>query len=218
MRKLVWTGVLAIAAVAFGGGVVLSQDKDAHKGAEKGGEKGGPDDAMMAEWMKLGQPGPHHKHLEAMVGDWEVAGKFWEDPTKPPSDIKGTATYKAILGGRYIVEDFASEMMGQPFQGHGIYGYDNMSKKHTAVWMDTMSTNMMFTQGACDKDCKTITLEGFFPDPQGNLWGWRSVSTDEGKDKHTMVAYNTLPAEMKLPEGVTEREHKAMELHYTRKK
>ena len=55
-----------------------------------------------------------------------------------------------ILGDRVMVEEVKSQMMGQPFTGHGMSGYDNVSDKYWATWIDSMSTGVMTSEGTCD--------------------------------------------------------------------
>jgi hypothetical protein len=47
-------------------------------------------DAMMAEMMKAGAPGPAHQKLQAMEGRWKAAGKSWLGPGEPTLS-EGTA-------------------------------------------------------------------------------------------------------------------------------
>ncbi|MGH8590598.1 MAG: DUF1579 family protein, partial [Gammaproteobacteria bacterium] len=44
----------------------------------------------MEAWEKAAQPGPQHQWLARKAGRWEFAGKFWMDPTKPPTESVGT--------------------------------------------------------------------------------------------------------------------------------
>ena len=44
---------------------------------------------------------------------------------------------KMILDGRFLHQEFNGEMMGSPFIGIGITGYDNGSKQYVSNWMDS---------------------------------------------------------------------------------
>ena len=81
-----------------------------------------------------------------------------------------------ILGGRYLQEEFTGEMMGSPFTGIGITGYDNLGKKYVMAWMDSMSTGIYFMEGTADADGRTITLNGRFDDPVKGPMKWRGVT------------------------------------------
>src|SRR5205085_313399 len=71
-QSIIVAGALVI-ALGLGAGHVLSQEGGKHgeKPGEKQGEKPAGGEADMQAMMKLHEPGPHHKRLQALVGDWE---------------------------------------------------------------------------------------------------------------------------------------------------
>src|SRR5437868_4593615 len=92
-------------------------------------KKGDPFEAM----RKAAAPGPFHKKLDPLAGSWTWTSKFYG--TTPPQEGSGTAERKWIMDGRFLQEDvFSKELLGQPFKGFGLTGYDNMQKKYVAVW------------------------------------------------------------------------------------
>ena len=54
------------------------------------------------------------------------------------------------LDGRVLIEEVTSSMMGMPFTGHGMTGYDNVTGKYWSTWTDSMSTGLMVSEGTCD--------------------------------------------------------------------
>ena len=68
------------------------------------------------------------------------------------------------LDGRVMVEDMQSQMHGQPFTGHGMSGYDNVTGKYWSTWNDSMSTGLMVSEGTCD-DQGACTFNGSWNDP-----------------------------------------------------
>lgn len=129
------------------------------------------------------KPGPEHEVLKQDVGTWDATVEMFE-PGKPPAVSKGVET-SALLGGLWLVSDFKSEMMGQPFQGRGTVGYDTSKKKYVNSWIDSMSTGFMLGEAAYDAKTKTMTgwMEG--PDPSGKTEKMRQ--TTEWKDAGTKV-------------------------------
>ncbi len=105
--------------------------------------------AEMEAWQKAGTPGATHEALAKMAGSYDVVVKSWHAPGEPNVE-KGTAIRTMALGGRVLVEDFNSTMMGQPFTGHGMHGYDNVTGKYWSTWNDSMSTGLMVSEGSCD--------------------------------------------------------------------
>src|SRR4051812_6551685 len=58
-------------------------DKPAQAGKKEGGGMGAADDKMREMMEKMAaqmQPGPEHKILDALLGDWEGTVKFWMEP------------------------------------------------------------------------------------------------------------------------------------------
>ncbi len=69
-----------------------------------------------------------------------------------------------MLDGRVMSEDFKGSMMGMPFTGHGMHGYDNVTGKHWSTWNDSMSTGLMVSEGTCDAK-GACTFTGSWNDP-----------------------------------------------------
>ena len=112
--------------------------------------------AEMEAYKKAGTPGAAHAALASQAGDYDVKMKSWHEAGAPPMEESGTATRKIALDGRVLIEDFKSTMMGQPFVGQGMTGYDNVTGKYWSTWNDSMSTGVMMSEGTCDanKSCK----------------------------------------------------------------
>ena len=112
--------------------------------------------AEMDAYTKAGTPGEAHKALAATAGTYDLKMKSWSAPGAPPTEQTGTATRTMILDGRVLAEQVESSMMGQPFTGHGMTGYDNVSGKYGSTWNDSMSTGLMVSEGTCDakRNCK----------------------------------------------------------------
>lgn len=166
--------------------------------------------AMMAAMEKFGTPGPEHQILLDGVGTWSVDSKMWMDPAAPPMVSKGKSVQRAILGGRYVQYDYEGDAAGMPFTGYGLSGYDRYNKKYVSLWIDTMSTGFMLTEGTCDAEGKVCTETGEYDDYlTGQKMKIKNVYTHYGKDKFTMEMF------MVQPDG---KEMKSMELTYTRVK
>lgn len=123
---------------------LLAQD------ASKGPEMTPEQKAEMEVYMKAGAPGPEHKRLASTAGTYDVKMKNWHEPGGPATEETGTATRTMALDGRVLVEQFQGKMMGSPFTGHGMTGYDNVTGKYWSTWNDSMSTGLMVSEGTCD--------------------------------------------------------------------
>ena len=165
-------------------------------------------EAMMEVWKKLGTPGEPHKLFGTLAGSWTTTTKEWMEPGKPPTESTGTADMKMLLDGRFLYQEYNSQMMGQPFSGVGIDGYDNMTKKYVTAWIDTMGTGIFFMDGTASADGKTITLKGQHPVPGGGQMKHRAIWKIVDNNSQTFEMYGTHPGQ---------KEMKFLEIVYTRK-
>jgi hypothetical protein len=165
--------------------------------------------AMMEVYTKLATPGAPHKVLGGMEGSWNATTKFWMEPNKPPTESTGACEQKMILGGRFLQQEFTGDMMGNPFTGIGVTGYDNHTKKYMSTWMDSMGTAILVFEGTASADGKTITQESRYDDPIKGPLKWRSVTRIVDENTHVFEMYET---------GKRGKEEKMMEITYTRKR
>ena len=161
-------------------------------------------------WMEAATPGAAHKVLETYVGTWEVHSKMWMQPGAPPMESDGTAVSKWILGNRYVEMTVESTMMGMPFEGRAITGYDNVKKTYQSVWMDNMGTSITLSSGAASDDGKTLTMKAKMDD----------VMTGE-KDKEfkfvdRFISKDEMTSE--VHDVAKGKDSKMMEMTYKRKK
>ena len=148
-----------VVATAFITTQVVSQDKG----------QGQPSDAekqkMMEEFAKFAEPGPQHKQLASMAGRWKATSRFQMDPSQKADEGTGSAHMKTILGGRWILNEYEGSSSMGPFSGLGLTGYDIQKKKYVSIWMDTMCTGAMISEGTADSTGKIITYTGKYDDP-----------------------------------------------------
>jgi hypothetical protein len=168
------------------------------------------DPAMMAAMQAAGTPGDAHKKLDGMVGTWDAKVKMWMIPGEDPITSSGTSENKWIMGGRYVEERFAGNFAGQPFEGVGYTGYDNVKKQYWGTWVDSMSTGMMSSTGSMAADGKSWNFTATMADP---MTGKDSTSDEKitiiDADHHTMEMWSPGPDGTK---------YKMMEIAYSRKK
>lgn len=120
--------------------------------------------AEMEAYQQAGSPGAPHQALAATAGNYTLKIKSWHEPGGPTMEDTGTAKRFMTLDGRVLVEEVSSSMMGMPFTGHGMSGFDNVSGKHWSTWTDSMSTGIMLSEGRCDAQ-NSCTYTGSWNDP-----------------------------------------------------
>lgn len=109
------------------------------------------------------QPGPEHEILKKDVGVWDATLEM-NAPGMGPMTMQGVET-NTLMGGLWLVSKYESDMMGQPFEGRGITGWDPEKKAYVGVWADTMSTEMTHAEATYDAETKTMTGWVEMPDP-----------------------------------------------------
>ncbi len=149
-RALSWGAFVCVVVLA---GLAVAQEQKQPSAEEAA--------AMMAAMM----PGAHHEALMKNAGNWETKTKMWMQPGAPPTESTGTATLESVMGGRFLLEVSQTNMMGMPWEGRGVFGYDNVTKKHLATWYDSFGTTIMSFEGDCEKSCGVVTMQGQYMDP-----------------------------------------------------
>jgi hypothetical protein len=149
---------------------VSAQTKETPKAGDKKMPPQEDMQKMMADYAKFMNPGKGHEILAKMAGDWTVTGKMWMDPKGAPMDMKpGTEHCELILGGRFLQSSQKGEMMGMPYEGQGLMGYDNYRQQYQMTWVDNMGTVVSTAAGTMDSTTKTLTLMGKMDEPTMNM-------------------------------------------------
>jgi hypothetical protein len=125
------------------------------------------------------KPGPEHMKFKEAVGVWDATIKAKE------GDSKGVLDCQIDLNGLWLREHFKAEFAGKKFEGRGATSYDPASKKYVNVWIDTMSTRPMVTEGTYDASTKTMKMVGDMPMPDGK--SVKVTLTTVAKDADTKV-------------------------------
>ena len=120
--------------------------------------------------------------------------------------FEGKAVFGALLGGRYVRQEYDSPMGGMPFEGIGYTGFNKATGKFEAVWMDNTGTGIMFLAGEESEPGKVWCYAGRFCGPGGQAVRCREEMTSTNADEMRMVMY--------LDYG--QGESKCMEQVYTR--
>ena len=173
------------------------------------------------QWMQLTQPSAEHQQLAKLAGRYDVQSRNWmpsdmSEQGQPqgqrqqqPMESTAQATFTPIFDGRFVREDYTGQMMGQPFTGMGIEGFDRIRQQWTIDWFDSMSTGTLHAKGTSTDDGKTVTFLGEFSCPMtGAVVPTRIIRTIGDDGRISLEMYATRNG----------KEDKTMELHYTRAK
>lgn len=158
-------------------------------------------------WQAYMTPGENHAILARDAGTWKTEMTTYMEPNSPPIKSVGTAEITMILGGRYQHSVYKGDMMGMPFEGISVVGYDNTKKIFATSWIDNAGTGLMIMEGKWDTPGKVITYIGTTVDPvSGKDMKVRQVLHLESEKSQYMEMYMTENG----------KERKSMELRMTK--
>ena len=205
MNSSIRRGALVLAAAALLAATCALAAEPAKRAAKPAAKPDPAQDAVMAEMMKLGAPGAAHEKLKGMEGKWKAVQKSWYAPGEPTVS-EGVAENRLILGGRFLEQHYQGTAMGQPFEGHGLTGYDNKKGEYTVFWVDNTSTSMMTGTGSMDAAGTDLTTKAMGIGPDGKPTELKMVTHVVDASRHVFSMYTTVDGKEQL----------IMEITYTR--
>jgi Protein of unknown function (DUF1579) len=164
--------------------------------------------AQQQAWLEYMTPSAGHNVLADHAGEWKTITTFWMDPAAPPQKYEGSARNEMIMGGRYLKSYYTGNMMGMPFEGMSLEGYDNAKKEYTSIWVDNFGTGTSISTGKYDEKIKSIIYKGTVYDPMaGKDTPIKEIIKTIDKDHHVMEMYSIIDG----------KEIKTMEVSFERK-
>lgn len=144
---------------------------------------------LLSQDMGLPKPTPHHLAMKRLEGTWDAVVTMQMGPGKAPMVSKAVEVNRLVPGGLWLTSEFQSEMMGMPFEGRGIFGYDTGRHRHVGTWADSMVTGLALPVGTCKDDCRetTMTFEG--PGMDGKPVTYKEVTVEKDDDHRVMTMY-----------------------------
>ena len=166
-------------------------------------------EAEMKAWQTYMTPGDVHKMMEKSAGDWIDDISMWMDPSAPPTKATTNSKNEMIMGGRYLVSKSTGDIMGMPFEGMSLMGYDNAKKIFTSTWVDNFGTGTITMTGTWDDNSKSINFTGMGTDP---------MTGKDMKMRQVMKFVDDDTMEIQMFDNKTGTEVKSMEMKSRRKK
>lgn len=125
--------------------------------------------------------GPEHAEFLKRVGTWNVTMKF--------NEMFGGATdrtvvkARAVLGGKFLVEEGKGTQMGQRVTTMSVLGYDTLTKEYSIVNMNSAYTSMYPMTGK-KRDDGVIEYKGVMKDamsPEGRSYRAEEKTINDNK-------------------------------------
>ncbi len=151
--------------------------------------------AAMVAWTKAMTPGKEHQDMASRVGTWQGKVSMWEAPGAAPQISPGKVERTMGLGGRVMLDHWTGTMMGMPFEGLGMTGFDNASGKWWSTWSDNFSTGVMTGSGSCAVEhAKGCSFVSSASDPMtGKAKATRSTVRWPSADEEVMEMFDSGP-------------------------
>jgi hypothetical protein len=150
-----------------------------------------------------------HASLARMAGQWEGRTLVWFEPGQPPAmDVAQRATIRSILGGRFVLHEYAYGEGDQAGEGVALYGLHLDAGACESAWVDTFHTGTSILFSKAPRDAAGYKVLTHYGDGKGGPdWGWRTELSQPADDELLIVMFNI------LPDG---QEAKAVETRYRR--
>lgn len=176
-----------ISSLVLGAGALAGH----HEKAEEHADAMAMDEqAVMAAMAAAGTPGDPHAVLAESVGTYKADMQFWMAPGTDPMPSTMTVKREMDLGGRVLVERWKGVTMGQPFEGVGRTGYDNVTKRYWSTWTDNFTTGVLVMYGQYDKEKGGLGFEGTNVNPvTGATYTMRAEGSGAGSDTESMAMF-----------------------------
>ncbi|MBE4748938.1 DUF1579 domain-containing protein [Corallococcus sp. ZKHCc1 1396] len=153
--------------------------------------------------------GPHHL-LARCVGDWEGTARTWFEPDKLGDESPISGSIRSVLGGRFVVHEYASSLGGKPLSGIATLGHHLDGRQFTMSWVDTfhVGSDIMTLLGDAGVSDRFSVLGSYFTGEQSPRWGWRVDIEQPSSDSLVITHFNVPPGEAA---------QKAIEIQYRRR-
>ncbi|HEX6811601.1 MAG TPA: DUF1579 family protein [Planctomycetota bacterium] len=124
------------------------------------------------------------------VGNW-TAKVTMTMPGQPASEETCTEQVAKICNGKWTWSNFKGSMMGMPFEGHALCGYDNIAKKYVTYWLDSCCATASRVEGSLDEAKRQFTFSGSCVDPQGKPMTIKQIYSQPDADTRSLHMTST---------------------------
>lgn len=151
----------------------------------------------------------HHKILAEEAGTWSAEMKIFIPGLDEPITGEGSENNRLLGNGLWVISDFKASISGQPFEGHGTFGYDSAKGKYVGTWIDSMTTSVAIMEGTYDEATKTFTYLTEMPGPDGAMVRTKMTSVTREDGSRLFTSFTA--------DGEGDEWTKSMEILYTKK-
>jgi hypothetical protein len=146
--------------------------------------------AQAQEGPPIPKPTAEHERLAKDVGTWDATVKSWGGgPDSEPMVSQGVEVVELMPGGLWLKSRFDGKFGAQEFHGCGQTGFDTRKGKYVGTWVDTMTTEIMMTEGDYDAASRTLTTYAKGTIPSGGKYESKMTTKYEGDDTRVFTMF-----------------------------
>ena len=123
----------------------------------------GDDDAV--DSTHYSKPDENHTRLKPLAGRWKLVFRHYQGEGVPWLKGTGTAVFRWVLGGRFLLEDARVDLDGLSVEWLRVHAYDKALKKYVATWADSTFTGLGHLEGTFDRRKRVLRYAGLSGDP-----------------------------------------------------
>jgi len=193
-----------IALVALGHALAVSEEDPMQPSPER-----------MKRIQEITSPGKQHEAMKYFLGRWEVRARL---SMPSPAGVKESppetmvSTFEWVIPGRWMSESLEGSLMGHPYRGYLIHGYDNHTKNHVSCGVSNMDTAMNLFRGVQVDPADQVSTQ------YGTINEWM----DDTFNKPVKVVVRRVDDDHFDTEiwdlQIGEQGHPVLKFHYTRSK
>ena len=106
-----------------------------------------PIDAQVAELEKASRPGPSHRELAPLIGDWDVRLCDVAPDASETEVASGSASIREEFAGRYLRWDTTMRFGERSHATTGFLGYDLGAREYESMMITDVGTGMSVAHG-----------------------------------------------------------------------
>jgi hypothetical protein len=133
-----------------------------------------------------------HAALSKLTGNWKGIAHTYFDPGVLADSSPVEATFRPVLGSRFMMMEYQGALQGKPLEGLAIIGFYMLKREYTVAWIDTFHTGtlLLISQGKKSD----LDVMGYYSDPSGGPdWGWRTTIEQANENQFTLRHFNVMP-------------------------
>lgn len=133
------------------------------------------------------EPGPEHRWLQQLVGEWESA---WEEPGRdgaPPTRVTGRETVRAH-GDLWIVGESSFEVDGERHDNLLTLGFDPARGRWVGTFVASGMAHLWVYDGVREGEALVLECDGPRFDDRPGTARYRDVYAREGDARRTLTS------------------------------